>query len=63
MINLNNGVELFDPQKDYKNSDIVSIVIPDGITTISKSTFSDCKSLKSVTIPESVATIGESAFW
>ena len=36
--------------------------IPDSVTTIGNSTFSNCDSLTSVNIPDSVTTIGESAF-
>lgn len=43
-------------------SNIKSIVIPNSITSIGKSTFSYCTSLTSITIPNSVTNIGESAF-
>ena len=36
--------------------------IPDGVTSIGRSAFSDCSSLTSITIPESVTSIGRSAF-
>ncbi len=36
--------------------------IPDSVTSIGDSAFSDCKSLTSVTIPDSVTSIGEYAF-
>ena len=39
-----------------------SIIIPDGITTISSGAFDDCGSLTSVTIPASVTTIRMWAF-
>lgn len=38
------------------------VVIPDGITSIGKGVFADCKNMISITIPNSVTSIGESAF-
>ena len=43
-------------------SSLISVTIPDSVTTIGNSTFSGCSSLINVTIPNSVTTIGESAF-
>lgn len=43
----------------YANrTDIVSVVIPDGITSIGHLVFSDCTNLKTITIPASVISIG-----
>lgn len=43
----------------YANrTDIVSVVIPDGITSIGHLVFSDCTKLKTITIPASVISIG-----
>lgn len=39
-----------------------AIEIPEGVTSIGKSAFEDCKSIKSVKIPSSVTTIGKEAF-
>lgn len=44
------------------NHSVTSVVIPEGITKISKEAFCDCDSLKSVVIPEGVTKIGDSAF-
>ena len=39
-----------------------SFIVPEGITSIGESAFSDCKSLTYITIPDSVNSIGEYAF-
>ena len=41
---------------------IKRVTIGDGVTTIGRSAFSDCRALTSVTIPNSVTTIGHDAF-
>ena len=45
------------------NTDIVTVVIGDGITSIGEWAFSDCTNLKGVTIPTSVTNIDGSAFY
>jgi len=50
-------------KEDFPNfNTLKSIVIPDGITTISKEAFMNCENLESVTLPKSVTVIGENAF-
>ena len=44
-------------------SGLVSIIIPNSITSIAGSTFSGCSSLTSITIPENVTSIGGDAFY
>ncbi len=44
-------------------STLQSVSLPQTITTIGSSTFSDCRSLTSITIPDSVITIGDYAFY
>ena len=44
------------------NARLVSVTIPDSVTTIGERTFQDCDNLTSVTIGKSVTTIGEYAF-
>ena len=47
----------------YLNGDLITdLVIPDGITSIKDSAFSNFTNIISVTIPDSVTSIGESAF-
>ena len=49
------------PWHEYR-SQIESIVIGNGVTSIGEGAFRDCSSLTSITIPESVTSIGSSAF-
>lgn len=46
----------------FKNNDIKSLVIEDGIKSIGKAAFYNCRGLISAKIPDSVTSIGESAF-
>ena len=47
----------------YINNELVTtLIIPDGVTTISSYAFRNCSGLTSVTIPDSVTSIGKSAF-
>ena len=47
----------------FEYSNLVSIIIPDSVTSIENSAFSYCYSLTSVEIPDSVTSIGDSAFF
>ena len=52
-----------DPQPWHSNhSDILSVIIKDGVTTIGGSAFEYCDSLTSISIPNSVTSIGHLAF-
>ena len=42
--------------------EVVDLVIPAGVTSISNNAFIPCKTLVSVTIPEGVTSIGEWTF-
>ncbi len=42
---------------------LVSITIPDGVTTIGETEFAHCESLVSVTLPDSITSIGSFAFY
>ena len=47
----------------FYDSDIETVIIEDGVTTIAEDVFSGCDNLTSVTIPDSVITIGKNAFF
>jgi hypothetical protein len=47
----------------FRNCNITSIVIPDGVTSIGHYAFSSCIKLKFITIPDSVDSIGSSVFY
>ena len=47
----------------YKNTNVTSVVIPEGVTSIGDSAFYNCSSLTSITIPNSVTSIGGEAFY
>ena len=47
---------------EYIGSD-TEVVIPEGVTSIGSSAFSNCSSLTSVTIPDSITSIGSFAFY
>ena len=51
------------PSPAYKNSNVKTVVIEDGVTSIGNYAFSDCSSLTSITIPDSVTSIGYYAFF
>ena len=59
-ISLPSGLELLEPL--FSCTDIESVVIPDGVTTIPNNFIVDCENFKSITIPASVTSIGKSAF-
>ena len=46
-----------------KRSDVTSIVIEEGVTSIGNEAFSYCNNLTSITIPGNVKSIGEDAFY
>ena len=46
----------------YKKSNIKTVIIKNGVTSIGSYAFEDCTSLTSVTIPNSVTSIGDWAF-
>ena len=46
----------------YENTNIKSVIIENGVTSIGDGVFQGCTSLRSVTIPDSVTSIDSSAF-
>ena len=49
--------------RTYSNEEnIISVILPDSITTIGKEAFFGCAGLKSITLPTSVTSIEEKAF-
>ena len=57
-----NGTFESTPPWDSLKSDITTVTIKSGVTSIEASAFWDCANLTSVTIPDSVTSIGGSAF-
>ncbi len=52
----------YTPNAVYKNTDIKSIKLPDGLKAIGDMAFCGCVNLKKINIPDSVESIGEYAF-
>ena len=46
-----------------KDKNIISAIIPDGVTGIGDYAFKNCSSLTSIDIPNSVTSIGNHAFY
>lgn len=57
-----NGTFESTPPWDSLKSDITTVTIKSGVTSIEDSAFLDCANLTSVTIPDSVTSIGMAAF-
>ena len=54
--------DMDDKKSPLGNDTVTSVVIPEGVETIEKYAFYNCRKLSSVTLPEGCKTIGESAF-
>ena len=46
----------------FKNAEIITVIIPDSVTSIGDQAFSGCRSLTSIIIPDSVTSIGDFVF-
>ena len=59
-----NSNPLYNAHHLYSDEDteIVNLVIPEGVTSIGNYAFGDCSGLTSVTIPTSITSIGDYAF-
>lgn len=44
------------------NTEIVELVIPEGVTSIGKYTFAGCKNITGIKFPKSLISIGEGSF-
>ena len=55
--------DMDDKKSPLGNSTVTSVVIPDGVETISKYAFYRCTKLSNVTIPDTCKTIAEYAFY
>jgi hypothetical protein len=47
----------------YGCRSLTSVIIPEGVPAIERSTFQDCSSLTNISIPDSVTSIGDYAFY
>lgn len=47
----------------YAKDCVQKVTIPEGVTTIKKWAFNECKNLQSISLPDSLETIGLQAFW
>lgn len=59
----NGDYDMDDKKSPLGNDTVTSVVIPEGVETISKYAFYNCEVLSSVTLPEGCKTIEEYAFY
>lgn len=59
----NGATDLNEFEGAFSLSQITSITIPEGVTTIGRFAFAVCSNLTSVSFPDSVTTIGNEAFY
>ena len=61
--NINSNTKFIYSNAFLNCSNLTTITIPDGVTSIGGSAFRDCSKLASITIPDSVTSIDGSAFY
>ena len=47
----------------FRNTGLVDVTIPDGVTVIASQAFQECKSLVHVKLPETLEALGDNAFY
>lgn len=50
-------------ERGHAKECVQKVTIPEGVTTIKKWAFNQCKNLQSISLPDSLETIGLQAFW
>ena len=61
--NISNKTKIIDYYAFNNKKNLMTITIPNSVTSIGKGAFYGCSSLTSITIPDSVTSIGELAFY
>lgn len=61
-VTIKNGTLYICSYAAYNNKGLMSIIVPDSVTTINRYAFYNCENLLSVSIPDSVTSIGDWAF-
>ena len=62
VLTINGTGDMYSYGPFYENTNIKSVIIENGVTSIGDGVFQGCTSLRSVTIPDSVTSIDSSAF-
>ncbi len=60
---INEGCKIIYNYVFYSYTNLISITIPNSVTSIENSAFDDCSNLTEITIPNSVTSIGDYAFF
>lgn len=62
-VNIHIKTKFIASQAFYKCTELMSVIIPDSVTSIGASAFHDCTALTSINIPDSVSSIGWGTFY